>query len=131
MRTNLNTIFTILGVSFFAVNLSLAQTAAQTAAQTWYDSEGRPLIIKGKKIIRQEVVDKEKVAPAVPIIPKALEIRPELLPRPSRVRARKIYQYAHYYPDNGYRGCYRTRRDSRRGLYFKYRSGNFSIRAGY
>ena len=140
MRTNLNTILAAIGVSFSLVIIS----APNSNGQTWYDSEGHPLVIKGKKVIRK-VVDAEELKKetenASPIIPRVLELRPEL----STVKSSRYYSYsryhygyrgysrsANYYRYQHYRqGCYRSRGSSSRNVYLNYSRGGLSIRARF
>jgi hypothetical protein len=144
MRTNLNTIITTLGISF---TMAIIATPSVNG-QTWYDSEGRPLIIKGKKVIRKEIkeVESKKEPESVrSIIPKVLELRPEL----SNVKSRRAYPvfqpylnrhfgYRGYYGPANHRsyqhhhqGCYKPRGVSGRNFYLNYRRSGFSIRARF
>ncbi len=146
MRTNLNTILATIGVSFSLVIIS----ASDAKGQTWYDSEGRPLVVKGKKVIRKvvdEEVSKKEKENASPIIPKVLELRPELSTVNSSRSYPVFYPYSRYhYGYRGYsgsgnyhhqnyrhynRGCYRPRGVSNRNLYLNYRRGGVSIRARF
>ena len=144
MRTKLNTIFAAIGVSFSLVIIS----APNSNGQTWYDSEGHPLVIKGRKVIRK-VVDAEELTKETenvsPIIPKVLELRPELSTVNSRRSYRVFYPYsrsnygyrgysgsANYHRYQHYhQGCYRPRGGSSRNLYLNYRRGGLSIRARF
>lgn len=136
MKVNLKTILPVLGVSFCML-ISLSVSAA---GQTWYDSEGRPLSMKDGKVIRGNAsVDKKEEKIATPIIPKSLELRPEL----STVQSQRIYHYPYtrnhygyygYNRSNSYhQGCYRpSYRSSARGnVYLNYRRGGLSIRARF
>jgi len=117
--------------------------AAETKGETWYDSKGRALIVKGRQVTLKNMAVKEseeiknmaeEPAPTTSgsIIPETLELRPELI----TTRVRQSFHYQRY----SY-GCYRSprhqryynnsRRSFRGGLYLNYRSGNFSIRARY
>lgn len=135
MRTNLNMILAMVGVSFSLVVL----TAPAVSAQTWYDSEGRPVVIDGKRVIRKEVMDEEQTkvaskAEESSIIPKALVLRPELSvlkPRAARYYPYRGNHYGYYRATPYYQGCYRPSRPARSGLHLNYRRGNFSIRAKY
>lgn len=140
MRTNLNTIIAAIGVSFSLMIIS----APNLNGQTWYDSEGHPLVIKGKKVIRKVVEAEElkkETENASPIIPEVLELGSEL----STVNSSRFHPYSRYY--YGYRGysgaanfhryqryhqgCYRARGVSSRNLYLNYRRGGLSIRARF
>jgi hypothetical protein len=150
MRINLNIFLVAMGVSFCA-NIS--------SAQTWYDSEGRELIIDGKKVTRKEVdksaekSDEKKKPERVelekkvvsPIIPQALELRPEL----STVPSRKVYQVFHPYSNFGYghygyygrpnyhhyspynQGCYQGGGILRNNFYLDYRRGGLRIQTRF
>lgn len=75
MRINLNTIIGAITVSFSLLII----LALKVNGKTWYDSEGRPLAIKGKKVIRivvdEEESDKE-TENVSRVIPKILELIP-------------------------------------------------------
>jgi len=141
LRTNLNTIIAAIGVVFSLAIIS----APYVKGQTWYDSNGRPLVIKGKKVIGK-VVDaeepKKETENVSPIIPKVLELRPEL----STVKSRRSYPVFYPYSRSNYgyhghtssanfshyhRGCYRPRGVPSRNLYLNYRRGALSIRAKF
>jgi|TARA_B110000908_G_scaffold50222_1_gene61400 hypothetical protein len=144
VRINLNTIIGAIAVSFSLLII----LALKVNGKTWYDSEGRPLAIKGKKVIRivvdEEESDKE-TENVSRVIPNILELIPEL----STVKSPRFYSgfnpYSRYH--YGYRvysgsvnahrhqyyrrGCYRARGVSSRNMYLNYRRGGVSIRAKF
>ncbi len=118
MKISQNIILATIGVSFFLWVIS----AVQSYAQTWYDSEGRPLVIDGKKVSRKEVKevveDKEAIEKREAekdaadkkiaeteivsrIVPEQLEIKYELSSAPlyrfyQRPRSYSVYGYGNY-----------------------------------
>lgn len=152
MKINLNTFLAILGICSSVAFIS----ASDANGQTWYDSEGRPLVVKGKKVIRKvveveksekEIVEKEKPKKdnESPIIPAMLELRPELSSVKSRRSypiyypySRHHYGYPSYYRTGSYhgyqhyhQGCYRTRGAVRNNIYLNYRRSGLNIRARF
>jgi hypothetical protein len=142
MRINLNTIIATIGVSFSISLISLAGSGGET----WYDSEGRPLIVVGKKVERKLVeVEDSKKEVHNPIIPKSLELRPELS-TVKRGRSYPVYypysryhyghngyygSVRHHHYQNHYRGCYRSNGIYRNNRYLNYRKGGLNIRARF
>ena len=137
MGTNLNitSVLIGLGVSFTLVGLF----TNEVTATIWYDSEGRPLEIQGSKITRARYDFKkvEQVNSKVEysIIPKVLELRPEL--STMNRGGFSYYHHLHLYLYRNrcflptYHRCYRLNRNGNSSLYLNYRSRGLSIRARY
>ena len=135
MRTNLIMNLAVVGVSFSLVFL----TSQVVKAQTWYDSEGRAVVIDGKRVSRGDIKKVSELADdrnseVIPIIPKVLELKPEL----SSAKFRGVRYFPYSWKYNGYhiaylyyKGCYQPSRPARSGVHLNYRRGNFSIRARY
>ena len=144
LKSFLNGFVTRLGVS---ISLTVLLSSI-SSAQTWYDSEGRLVVFKGKKVIRKviEADESDKEAEVVnSIIPKSLELRAEL----STYRGRRSYPVYYSYPRYHYgysgrsyfpryrdypychQGSFRSSGGYSRNIHLNYRRGGLSIRARF
>ncbi len=144
MRTNLNVILLILWISFSIIVF----TANESKGETWYDSDGRPLMVNGEEVTLKNMVIKESeemknvieehtLNISRSIIQEVLELRPELI----TTRSGKGIHYQRYsygcHFSNGYnrqlryRRYYSTRSSSRGGIYLNYKIGTLFIHSRY
>ena len=126
MSFNLNAIFAILTVSF----LGAFNSNIEAAEQTWYDSEGRPLVVKGREVKRKAgeelIIVDEKVAknssPA-PIIAPRSTLRTDL--SSASYNNKSFYRYSFF--NRSYRGNHVYKNRYR----YSYRRNYLPLRRSY
>jgi len=131
MSFNLNAILVILTVSF----LGAFKSNIEAAELTWYDSEGRPLVVKGREVKRKAgeefiIADKkvaENISPA-PIIAPRSTLRTDL--SSASYNNKSFYRYSFYRP-NSYRRGHSFFNRSYRGNHVYSNRYRYSYRRNY